>query len=85
MSQAFQEWDVNDTTCLSRVVKELLKLYRDHQQVLVSSTNRLQFELNSLIENTPYAEVDVWSNVMEYNYCVFVLLDNRMIYIIEFC
>ena len=44
--------------------------------MLVSSTNRLQFELNSLIENTSYTEVDVWSNVMYC--CVFVLLDNSM-------
>ena len=61
--QAFHEWDINDESSLSRLIEEILKLYRDHQQVLVSSNQRLQFELNSLIENTSYTEVDVWSNV----------------------
>lgn len=39
-------------------------MYRDHQQMLISSNHRLQFELNSLVENTSYTEVDVWSNVI---------------------
>ncbi|XP_065919349.1 BRISC and BRCA1-A complex member 2-like [Dysidea avara] len=60
--RAFHEWDINDESSLSRLIEEILKLYRDHQQVLVSSNQRLQFELNSLIENTSYTEVDVWSN-----------------------
>ena len=46
--------------------------------MLVSSTNRLQFELNSLVENTSYTEVDVWSNVIMHLSCI-CLLDDSMI------
>lgn len=45
-------WDYKEPNSLLRVIEELLQEYRLHQERLVSESQRLQFEYNSLINDT---------------------------------
>ena len=50
--QSLIDWDYKEPSSLLRVIEELLQEYRKHQERLISESQRLQFEYNSLIQET---------------------------------
>ena len=57
--KVFSEWSVRNGECLSRLLGGLLVQYREHHKALLSQSHRLHFELQSLLQSSKYADVDV--------------------------
>lgn len=50
---------MEDEYCLSNLLEELLREYRQHHRQLVAGQQRLSFELNTLLESSEYGDIDV--------------------------
>ena len=57
--QVFSEWSLRSAGCLCSVLEGLLVQYREHHKALLSQSQRLHFELQSLHQSGKYSQVNV--------------------------
>lgn len=57
--QYFTNWNGKDSSSLSNLLQELLTEYRAHHRALACQYQRLNFELQTLLDHGQFKDVDV--------------------------
>ena len=57
--QSLVNWDANNPDCLLIVLKELIHLYKEYQERLLSNNSRMQFEYNSLCDTGKFDNIEL--------------------------
>lgn len=57
--QCFSRWNGRNPNCLSNLLQELLSEYRSHHRALACQYQRLNFELQTLLDSGQFQDVDV--------------------------
>ena len=79
----FSEWSLQNPGCLCALLESLLTQYKQHHKALTSQSQRLHFELQSLLQSGDYSDVDVYcSRPDEVLYYIVAVLVNVMLYYI---
>ena len=68
--QSLAQWDPSEPQSLTKVIRELICEYKEHQRKLVEDMPRLQFEYSTLSSNDDY-----------HNYEVHVLKDSQVYFV----
>ena len=57
--QCFSRWNGRNPSCLSNLLQELLSEYRSHHRALACQYQRLNFEMQTLLDSGQFQDVDV--------------------------
>lgn len=57
--QCYSRWNGRNPSCLSDLLQELLSEYKSHHRALACQYQRLNFEMQTLLDSGQFKDVDV--------------------------